>query len=146
MWRKGFTLLELLIVVVILGILAAIALPQYTKTIMKARSAEAMTTVGTLKSSLERQWFEGYANGVYVQADFATGSVGDIRLDVDNPNADASGKWYYQLVDSGTVTTKSYLIGAQHRTSTEYWLKMDENGLITRSDALGGSGGAAGDF
>ncbi len=40
---KGFTLVELLAVVVIVGVLASIALPQYTKSVERARAAEAMT-------------------------------------------------------------------------------------------------------
>ena len=40
---KGFSLIELLTVVIIVGILSAIALPQYTKAVEKSRATEAVT-------------------------------------------------------------------------------------------------------
>lgn len=43
--KLGFTLLELLVVVLIIGILSAIALPQYKKTVEKSKAAQAVVTL-----------------------------------------------------------------------------------------------------
>ena len=51
--KKAFTLIELLVVVLIIGILSAIALPQYTKAVEKAKLAEALTTLGSLRKAID---------------------------------------------------------------------------------------------
>ena len=58
MKRKGFTLLELMIVVIIIGILATLALPQFFKVAERARSSEGTNILGALRSAEIRYYME----------------------------------------------------------------------------------------
>ena len=62
--RKGFTLIELMIVVVIMGVLAAIAIMSYRIYIQRARTAEAAGLLANIKASQEsyRSEFGMYCN------------------------------------------------------------------------------------
>lgn len=53
---KGFTLIELMIVVAIIGIIAAIAYPSYRDSVMRAQRADAMATISRLAAAQERYY------------------------------------------------------------------------------------------
>lgn len=56
--QKGFTLIELMIVVAIIGILAALAIPAYTDYTIKSRVSEGASLVGAAKTAMEVYWSE----------------------------------------------------------------------------------------
>ena len=51
--NKGFTLIELMIVVAVIGVLAAIAIPQYQNYVAKAELGSALSTLASLKTNVE---------------------------------------------------------------------------------------------
>ena len=51
--QQGFTLIELMIVVAVIGVLSAIAIPQYQKYVAKAEGAAALATLTGLKTNAE---------------------------------------------------------------------------------------------
>jgi type IV pilus assembly protein PilE len=53
---RGFTLIEVLIVVAIIGILTAIAVPQYRDYVTRARLTEAFTGLGSVQTQAEEFW------------------------------------------------------------------------------------------
>lgn len=57
--QKGFTLIELMIVIAIIGILAAIAIPQYQNYIARSQVTRAMSESGSLKTVVETCMLEG---------------------------------------------------------------------------------------
>ena len=74
--KKGFTLVELLIVVVILGILAAIVIPQFTSASEAAKASSMVTQLQTLRSQFEL--YQIQHNGDYpLLATLQTGAPDD---------------------------------------------------------------------
>lgn len=69
--QKGFTLIELMIVVAIIGILAAVALPAYQDYTARAQASEGMTLLGGLKVPTS----EALSNNVLAQACSTAASV-----------------------------------------------------------------------
>ena len=76
--QKGFTLIELMIVVAIIGILAAVALPAYQDYTIKAKVANALSSIGSLKTAVALCSQE--AGGVLTACDTTGGTVTSIPV------------------------------------------------------------------
>lgn len=98
--RKGFTLIEVLIVVLIIAILAAIALPQYQKSKEKTIAGEALSNIRALERALQSYYL---ATGNYILADVNNTSRPEIfeQLDVKMPQQNES--YYGYRIDCSGV-------------------------------------------
>ncbi len=77
--QKGFTLIELMIVIAIVGILAAVALPAYQDYTIRAKMSEGLATMGEGKTSVSEYFI---ANGVMPSDSASAGIRTNIDTDI----------------------------------------------------------------
>ena len=119
---KGFTLIEVMIVVAIVSILAAIAYPSYTEQVRKSRRADATGALLGLAGFLERRYTE---NGNYCDTGGSGGSstCGGVGNDTGTP----TGYSATSPVDGGTAAY-NLTINTMNAAGTTYTLHATRTG------------------
>ncbi len=109
--QRGFTLIEVMIVVAIVGILAAIAYPSYRDSVLKGRRAQARTALMELLQQQERYMTQ---NNCYLG--FTTSATGVSTASAPSPAADCGGVTAtsvpFKNFAGDSLASASYLLSA----------------------------------
>ncbi len=135
--RAGaFTLVEILIVVVILGILAAIVVPQFTSAADEARGGNVQTQISTLETQLEL--WAARNNGTYPTLAGTPGAwtqmitANYVKAAPRNPFSSAAGA---TDVIATTMADPDAADAAAAASTADGWLYDSSNGLIRAAGA-----------
>ncbi len=107
MEKKGFTLVEILIVVAILGIMAAIVIPTFQGNVAQAKESASKTNLGTMRAQIElyrlhhNSYPPGYTNG-------AVGPIASVELQLIGTTA-ATGQSSPNIVPAAPFLYGPYL-------------------------------------
>jgi len=131
---KGFTLIELMIVVAIIGILAAIAIPRFANLIDRAREARTQGNLGSVRSAMaicygstDGNWPATLAAmtaavlpGPYIDVIpdvVLPAAMGHAEVNTEDAVMDHTGDWYYTNVAAGGDAAGTCRVDCAHADS-----------------------------
>ena len=134
--NKGFTLIELIMVTMILGILAAVAIPRYTASVEKAEEAAENAVISSIRAGLETYATESLMeHGLrsWPTDPFDALETEPTGYSSTNGNALVDGEWTYNLTDS-------LITHMRGDNSVETWNYDKGNQAANSSQAVGSLG------
>jgi len=126
-FKTGFTLTEILVVVVIIAILATLSMPMLVKTIEKAKIGEAISNLNLIRTGQKIYFLEKN-----------TFSSDISRLNIEDPNDPTNRYFEYSMPSS---SGSDFTSRAQRRNNAPlpysgYYYEIDENGTVTSNGPL----------
>jgi len=135
--QNGFTLIELMLVIAIVGVLAAIAYPSYQDSVIKSRRADAKAALLELSVFMERYYT---AKGCYNVPDATTLAcvTGNAAPTLPFLTTPKSGTPYYDLTVAATPSSFTLTATAKSNTADKCGaLTLDNTGVKNVSNSYG---------
>ncbi|RKG54690.1 pilin [Acinetobacter cumulans] len=133
--QKGFTLIELMIVVAIIGILAAIAIPQYQNYIAKSQVSRAVAELGAIKTAFE----DCLNNGKTAASACDLGYTGSSIMSLSAPAVTTAGTAVTSAVLNKDVLTSTGTIAGTFAGAASTALKDGTAATVTWTRSALGS-------
>ena len=134
--QSGFTLVELMIVVIVIGILATVAVPMYQLIPERSRATEADAALGAIRSAMRVYYGE---HGTYVNANFVNGGAVTAWGILSVSDTDLAGRYFSTecyTFDGGAPTANTFTIECDGANSTAPYAS-EANGIVVTIDQDG---------
>jgi len=126
--RKGFTLVELAVVIVIIGVLAAFGVPRFLKSVERTKASEAFAYLAAVRSAQERYIAK---EGIYADAVSKLDITQAAPKNFDNPT---------DIITSNVASTPKWKLTLTRNSATSSWgaytVCFTQNGFASESTIL----------
>ncbi|MBF0517344.1 MAG: prepilin-type N-terminal cleavage/methylation domain-containing protein [Nitrospirae bacterium] len=141
--NKGFTLIEMMVVVAIIAILAAVGIPKFMKSMDSAKSSEAVTNMSQIATALKGYYdmhgaYPTDMQGATVEEAHLSGGSAKTGISTDLPTLDISSStaWTYQVQANASgnfcITATAVAVSASANGNAVFYVK-DLSGISDTS-------------